>query len=144
MIIEPAKRTQSVREYYFSRKLKEIDKLNNSRFAEGKDKIINLGIGAPDGMPPAQAIAALQEAAAQPGNHAYQSYVGLPALRQAFADWYERYYKVTLNPDGEIQPLRFERGNPPHQHGFHKRGRQGAGTGSGLSYLYVCFQPGWC
>lgn len=105
MIIEPAKRTQSVREYYFSRKLKEIDKLNNSRVAEGKDKIINLGIGAPDGMPPAQAIAALQEAAAQPGNHAYQSYVGLPALRQAFADWYERYYKVTLNPDGEIQPL---------------------------------------
>ena len=98
MIIEPAKRTQSVREYYFSRKLKEIDKLNNSRVAEGKDKIINLGIGAPDGMPPAQAIAALQEAAAQPGNHAYQSYVGLPALRQAFADWYERYYKVTLNP----------------------------------------------
>ena len=89
MIIEPAKRTQSVREYYFSRKLKEIDKLNNSRVAEGKDKIINLGIGAPDGMPPAQAIAALQEAAAQPGNHAYQSYVGLPALRQAFADWYE-------------------------------------------------------
>ena len=105
MIIEPAKRTQCVREYYFSRKLKEIDKLNNSRVAEGKDKIINLGIGAPDGMPPAQAIAALQEAAAQPGNHAYQSYVGLPALRQAFADWYERYYKVTLNPDGEIQPI---------------------------------------
>ena len=53
MIIEPAKRTQCVREYYFSRKLKEIDKLNNSRVAEGKDKIINLGIGAPEGMPPA-------------------------------------------------------------------------------------------
>lgn len=105
MIIEPARRTQCVREYYFSRKLKEIDSLNTSRLAEGKDKIINLGIGAPDGMPPAQAIEALREAATQPGNHAYQSYIGLPELRKAFSEWYSRYYNVTLDPIGEIQPL---------------------------------------
>ena len=105
MIIEPAKRTSSVQEYYFSRKLKEMDALNAERVARGEDRIINLGIGAPDGMPPQAAIEALVEAARKPGNHAYQSYKGLPVLRQAFADWYSRYYGVTLNPDGGIQPL---------------------------------------
>ncbi len=105
MIIEPAKRTSSVQEYYFSRKQKEIDVLNASRAVRGEDKIINLGIGAPDGMPPQTAIDALVEAARKPGNHAYQSYKGLPELGQAFADWYSRYYGVALNPDGSIQPL---------------------------------------
>lgn len=105
MIIEPAKRTQSVSEYYFSRKLKEIDRRNAALQSEGKEKIINLGIGSPDGMPPAQAIDALREAASGTGNQAYQSYIGLPALRKAFSDWYSRYYKASLNPDNEIQPL---------------------------------------
>ncbi len=105
MIIEPAKRTQSVQEYYFSRKQKELDAVNASRTAEGKDKIINLGIGAPDGMPPQAAIDALVEAARKPGNHAYQNYKGLPVLRQAFADWYSSYYGVKLNPEGGVQPL---------------------------------------
>ena len=105
MIIEPAKRTLSVKEYYFSRKQKELDALNAERAAHGEDKIISLGIGAPDGMPPKDAIDALVEAAPKPGNHVYQSYKGLPELRQAFADWYSRYYGVTLNPDGGIQPL---------------------------------------
>lgn len=105
MIIEPAKRTSSVQEYYFSRKLKEMDALNAERVARGEDRIINLGIGAPDGMPPQTAIDALVEAAQKPGNHAYQNYRGLPELRQAFADWYSRYYGVTLNPNGGIQPL---------------------------------------
>ena len=105
MIIEPAKRTLSVKEYYFSRKQKELDALNAERTARGEDKIISLGIGAPDGMPPKDAIDALVEAAPKPGNHVYQSYKGLPELRQAFADWYSRYYGVTLNPNGGIQPL---------------------------------------
>ena len=101
MIIKPAKRTESVQEYYFSRKLKEIDRMN----AERPEPVINLGIGAPDGMPPAAAIDALVESAVQKGNHAYQSYVGIPQLRKAFADWYSRYYGVTLDPTCEIQPL---------------------------------------
>lgn len=105
MIIKPAHRTESVREYYFSRKLKEIDVLNAKAEAEGGDRIINLGIGAPDGMPPQAAIDALAESARQEGNHAYQSYVGLPALREAYAQWYKRYYNVTLDPKTEIQPL---------------------------------------
>lgn len=105
MIIRPADRTASVKEYYFSRKLKEIDSMNAERTASGLPKVINLGIGAPDGMPPSEAISELRTLAAEPGNHAYQSYVGTPALRKAFSDWYSRYYGVTLSPDGEIQPL---------------------------------------
>ena len=79
--------------------------MNAERDAAGEERIINLGIGAPDGMPPAAAIDALKESASQPGNHAYQSYIGTPQLRQAFADWYARYYGVALDPAKEIQPL---------------------------------------
>ena len=105
MIIEPAKRTSSVKEYFFSRKQKELDALNTERAARGEDRIISLGIGAPDGMPPLPAIEALVKAAPEPGNHVYQNYKGLPVLRQAFADWYSRYYGVTLDPGSNIQPL---------------------------------------
>ena len=105
MIIQPAKRTESVQEYYFSRKLKEIAQMNADRAQNGEAPVINLGIGSPDGMPPAEAIQALCESAQQPGNHAYQSYVGLPELRQAFADWYSKWYNVQLDPAKEIQPM---------------------------------------
>ena len=105
MMIKPAKRTESVQEYYFSRKLKEIAAMNAERTAAGREPVINLGIGSPDGMPPAEVVAALCESAVQPGNHAYQSYVGLPELRAAFAEWYARWYGVELDPAKEIQPL---------------------------------------
>lgn len=105
MIIKAAKRTESVSEYYFSRKLREIAEMNVRRVASGEEPVINLGIGSPDGMPPVEAVEALCEGAVQPGNHAYQSYVGLPELRQAFADWYSRWYGVELDPNTEIQPL---------------------------------------
>lgn len=105
MIIRPARRTESVQEYYFSRKLKEIAQMNADRALRGVEPVINLGIGSPDGMPPMPAIEALCGSAQQPGNHAYQSYVGLPELRQAFADWYSRWYGVSLDPKTEIQPL---------------------------------------
>ena len=105
MIIRPAKRTESVQEYYFSRKLKEIAEMNAARKENGEEPVINLGIGSPDGMPPVPAVEALCNSAVQPGNHAYQSYVGLPELRQAFVDWYLRWYGVGLDPKTEIQPL---------------------------------------
>ena len=105
MIIKAAKRTEIVQEYYFSRKLKEIAGMNAERAASGEEPVINLGIGSPDGMPPMSAVDALCTSAQQPGNHAYQSYVGLPELRQAFADWYARWYGVELDPSKEIQPL---------------------------------------
>ena len=104
-MIRPAKRTESVREYYFSRKLKEIAQMNAARAEAGEDPVINLGIGSPDGMPPMEAIEALCGSAVKPGSHAYQSYVGLPELREAFADWYARWYGVTLDPVKQIQPL---------------------------------------
>ena len=105
MIIRPAKRTEAVQEYYFSRKLKEIAQMNTDRKARGEEPVINLGIGSPDGMPPMESVEALCASAVQEGNHAYQSYVGLPELRQAFADWYQRWYGVELDPKSEIQPL---------------------------------------
>ncbi len=105
MIVRPADRTSGVQEYYFSRKQKDLDAVNAERASAGRSPIINLGIGAPDGMPPQAAIDALVEAARTPGNHAYQNYKGLPVLRKAFASWYSRYYGVTLNPEGGVQPL---------------------------------------
>ena len=105
MIIPPARRTDSVQEYYFSRKLKEIAEINQRKAAAEQASVINLGIGAPDGMPPADAIHVLTETAQRKDVHAYQSYVGLEELRQAFAAWYLRYYGVKLDPVGEIQPL---------------------------------------
>ena len=104
-MIRPAKRTESVQEYYFSRKLKEIAQMNASRAEAGEDLVINLGIGSPDGMPPMDAVEALCDSAVEAGNHAYQSYVGLPELRKAFADWYARWYGVALDPAKQIQPL---------------------------------------
>ena len=105
MIIKAAKRTESVSEYYFSRKLREIAAMNAERAVRGEEPVINLGIGSPDGMPPMEAVVALCDSAREPGNHAYQSYVGLPQLRQAFADWYRKWYGVELDPSSQIQPL---------------------------------------
>lgn len=95
-----AKRLEGISEYYFSQKLREIESLNK----EGKN-IINLGIGSPDLPPHPEVIKTLQEATANPGIHGYQGYKGIPALRQAFADWYQQCYKVSLNPDTEVLPL---------------------------------------
>lgn len=105
MIIRPAHRTENINEYYFSSKLKEIGQMNARRAAEGLERVINLGIGAPDGMPPARAIEVLAESARHPDCHAYQSYIGIPELRTAFAGWYSRYYGVKIDPETEIQPL---------------------------------------
>ena len=102
MIIKPADRTASVKEYYFSKKNREIAEMN----ADGRtEPVINLGIGSPDGRPPQPAIDRLCEVAVKNGVHAYQPYVGIPELRKAYADWYARWYGVTLDPSSEIQPL---------------------------------------
>lgn len=105
MIIQPAKRTASVKEYYFSVKNKEIAALSAERLARGEDPVINLGIGSPDGTPPRSAIDALCDCAVRDGVHGYQPYTGIPELRRSLADWYRRYYRVQLDPATEIQPL---------------------------------------
>ncbi len=100
MIIEAANRTKGVSEYYFSRKLREIEAMNRSG-----EKVINLGIGSPDMAPASKVVEKLVQGAENPDNHAYQSYKGIPELREAFAAWYEKYYHVALDPVTEIQPL---------------------------------------
>jgi len=95
-----ANRLESVQEYYFSRKLKEIAQMN----AEGKN-VISLGVGSPDMPPSEETIKTLCEHAHHFNAHGYQPYVGIPELRHAFADFYKRWYGVELNPANEIQPL---------------------------------------
>lgn len=98
--ITPANRVASIKEYYFSTKLREVARLN----AEGHN-IISLGIGGPDRPPHPEVINTLCTEASKPDAHGYQPYVGLPQLRQAFARWYKANYDVDLDPDTEIQPL---------------------------------------
>ena len=98
--VTPADRLGLVSEYYFSRKLKEIARRN----AEGED-IISLAIGSPDMPPSAATIETLCREARKDDTHGYQPTIGIPQLRQAMADWYQRWYGVSLNPDTEIQPL---------------------------------------
>lgn len=98
--IQPANRLASVQEYYFSRKLKEVAQMN----AQGLD-VISLGIGSPDMPPSQQTIETLCKEAANPTAHGYQPYVGIPEMRKAMADFYQRWYGVELNPNTEIQPL---------------------------------------
>ena len=96
----PADRLGLVSEYYFSRKLKEVAKLN----AEGHD-IISLAIGSPDMPPSPETVEKLCEVAHQPSSHGYQPTVGTPELRQAMAGFYKRWYGVSLDYNTEIQPM---------------------------------------
>lgn len=100
MKMQVADRLSGVGEYYFSKKLREIDQMR----AAGKD-IISLGVGGPDQPPHPKVIARLAAEAAKPNTHAYQPYKGTAILRNAFARWYGRFYGVTLDPESEILPL---------------------------------------
>lgn len=98
--IIPADRLNTVQEYYFSTKLREVAEMN----AAGKN-VISLGIGSPDLPPSEETIEALGESAVKSDAHGYQPHVGIPQLRDAFAAWYKRWYGVTIDPAKEIQPL---------------------------------------
>lgn len=99
-MIQPANRISSVNEYYFSRKLREIAEMN----AKGLD-VLNLGIGNPD-MPPSQeTIETLNTESQKANTHGYQSYIGIPQLREAFSNWYRTFFNVSLDPGTEILPL---------------------------------------
>lgn len=93
-------RLDGIGEYYFSSKLREIDELNKA----GK-QIINLGIGSPDLPPHPNVIQVLQNEASKDNVHAYQSYKGSPVLREAIAEWYQKYYAVSIAPATEVLPL---------------------------------------
>lgn len=98
--IKPASRLDAVQEYYFSRKLKEVARLN----AEGQD-IISLAIGSPDQPPSPQTIDKLCEVAHDPSAHGYQPTMGTMELRKAMADFYHRWYGVEIDAASEVQPL---------------------------------------
>ncbi len=100
MIIKPANRLQTISEYYFSKKLEEVRRMNEA----GLD-VINLGIGSPDMPPSPEVITAATEALQSKKNHGYPSYRSTPALRAAIASWYQQTYQVELNSEGEVLPL---------------------------------------
>ena len=99
-MIDVANRLHSVEEYYFSKKLREVALLK----ASGKP-IINLGIGSPDLQPPHKVITALTEGMTDANAHKYQSYQGLPELREAIVGFYKEHYQVNLSPSTEVLPL---------------------------------------
>lgn len=99
-MIQPANRVQEVQEYYFSRKLKEVEKMN----AEGKD-IISLAIGSPDMPPSKQTVDKLCEVARLSSEHGYQPTIGASELRTAMAGFYKRWYDVEIDAATEVQPL---------------------------------------
>ena len=99
-MISAAKRLDTVEEYYFSHKLREVRNLQLA----GKP-IINMGIGSPDLDPPKAVLEAMQQSLFDAGAHKYQSYQGLPELRKAIANFYKEKYQVDSNPENEILPL---------------------------------------
>jgi aspartate/methionine/tyrosine aminotransferase len=99
-MITTAKRLDIVEEYYFSTKLRQVRQLQ----AEGKP-IINMGIGSPDLQPSDKVVTAMIAAMQDPSAHQYQSYQGLPELREAMANFYKDKYKVDLNSSNQILPL---------------------------------------
>lgn len=99
-MITPANRLLEVEEYYFSRKLREVAGL----IAEGKP-VINMGIGSPDMAPAPGVMEAMMQSMQHPKAHQYQSYQGIPELREAIARFYERYYGVNVSAATEVLPL---------------------------------------
>ena len=99
-MIEQANRLNTVEEYYFSKKLREVSELISSG-----ENIINMGIGSPDLFPSKEVIEALSISLNDQFAHKYQSYQGLKELRKAISDFYFRFFKVDCNPNNEVLPL---------------------------------------
>jgi aspartate/methionine/tyrosine aminotransferase len=99
-MIPKADRLNDVKEYYFSKKLREVADLKN----EGKP-ILNIGIGSPDLPPPSSVIDEIKKVVQSPNAHQYQSYQGIPELRTGIRDFYKKKYNVLLDSDSEILPL---------------------------------------
>ncbi len=99
-MIQTASRLNSVEEYYFSRKLREVRQL----ITDGKP-IINMGIGSPDLAPHSSVIEAINNSMFDEKAHEYQSYQGLPELRQEMANFYETNFGVSKSLNLEFLPL---------------------------------------
>lgn len=99
-MIQTATRISTIKEYYFSQKLQEVNSLDTPEYP-----IINLGIGSPDLSPDPTVVETLNSLSIKPDVHAYQSYRGIPELRNAISNYYAEYFSVKSNPDDEILPL---------------------------------------
>lgn len=66
----------------------------------GED-IIDFGMGNPDQATPKHIVDKLIEAIQKPQNHRYSLSRGIPKLRQAIADWYQREHGVYVDPETE-------------------------------------------
>ena len=90
-------RIQRLPPYVFA----EVNAMKAAARARGED-VIDLGMGNPDGAPPAHVIAKLAEVAARPNAHRYSASRGIPGLRKAQPAYYERRFGVSLDPDREV------------------------------------------
>jgi LL-diaminopimelate aminotransferase len=95
-----ARRVESLPPYLFT----EISKKIAAKRAAGED-VITFAIGDPDLPTPPNILAKLHSAADDPQNHRYPESEGLPRLRQAIADWYDRRFEVKFDPLKETLPL---------------------------------------
>ncbi|HTU02613.1 MAG TPA: LL-diaminopimelate aminotransferase [Candidatus Sulfotelmatobacter sp.] len=100
MTYTQAQRLQALPPYLFA----ELDRLKQEQVQKGVD-IISLGIGDPDLPTPSHIVQAIAVAAADPRNHQYPSYEGMPAFRKAAADWYASRFGVKLDPATEVLTL---------------------------------------
>ena len=99
-MIRVADRLNHIEEYYFSKKLREVKKLE----LDGRP-IINMGIGSPDISPPKKIIKSLEKSLYQKNAHRYQSYKGTDLLRKSIQSFYKKKYNVKLNSEKNILPL---------------------------------------
>ena len=116
--MELAKRLDRLPPYLFVEINQKIAELR----AKGEE-VINFAIGDPDLAAPSHVIAHMCQAARDPANHRYPETAGLPELRRAIAEWYERRFGVSLDADKEVLPL--------------------IGSKEGIGHIALCFiQPG--
>ena len=99
-MIKESNRLNSVEEYYFSKKLREVSKMIGSG-----DSVINMGVGSPDLFPSNDVVNEIKNSLSEPLAHKYQSYQGIPELRDAISKFYDKFFGVKLNPSNEILPL---------------------------------------
>ena len=99
-MIDQSRRLNSVEEYYFSKKLREVSKM-----VQNGEPIINMGIGSPDLSPSNNVINEIKSSLTNPSAHKYQSYQGLPELREAISQFYKKFFCINLNPLNEVLPL---------------------------------------
>lgn len=98
--IQLPKRLSETSPYLFA----EIDRIKKDREGKGLE-IVDLSIGDPDIPTPVEIVEVAKEALGKPENHRYPTYEGMPALRETFANWFERRFGCQLNPTKEVIAL---------------------------------------